>query len=202
MICVSTGVHCIDLITPGSMVVQPGQSLTLTCQVSGYSLTDDSYATGWIRQREGKPMDWISHQWGTSGLLQNNALKIKFSYSRDTSAATVTLTGQNMQPEDTAVYYCARLNKNPSETEHQGTEPFPFLFIIHFWDLKHKLHNLIIYNNKVMGGGGAVAEIVGTWTGILRVTGASSLPEHYIGEPSFIASLCPYMEIELPHSLI
>ncbi|XP_065820813.1 uncharacterized protein [Labrus bergylta] len=103
------GVHCIDLITPGSMVVQPGQSLTLTCQVSGYSLTDDSYATGWIRQREGKPMDWISHQWGTSGLRQNNALKIKFSYSRDTSAATVTLTGQNMQPEDTAVYYCARV---------------------------------------------------------------------------------------------
>uniref|UniRef100_A0A3Q3GW88 Ig-like domain-containing protein n=1 Tax=Labrus bergylta TaxID=56723 RepID=A0A3Q3GW88_9LABR len=121
MICVSTGVHCIDLITPGSMVVQPGQSLTLTCQVSGYSLTDDSYATGWIRQREGKPMDWISHQWGTSGLLQNNALKIKFSYSRDTSAATVTLTGQNMQPEDTAVYYCARVTVRDKESHTKTT---------------------------------------------------------------------------------
>uniref|UniRef100_A0A3Q3GIF0 Ig-like domain-containing protein n=1 Tax=Labrus bergylta TaxID=56723 RepID=A0A3Q3GIF0_9LABR len=110
MICVSTGVHCIDLITPGSMVVQPGQSLTLTCQVSGYSLTDNSYATGWIRQREGKPMDWISHQWGGSSgsFCQNNALKNKFSYSRDTSAGTVTLTGQSLQPEDTAVYYCVR----------------------------------------------------------------------------------------------
>uniref|UniRef100_A0A3Q3GIH5 Ig-like domain-containing protein n=1 Tax=Labrus bergylta TaxID=56723 RepID=A0A3Q3GIH5_9LABR len=99
MICVSTGVHCIDLITPGSMVVQPGQSLTLTCQVSGYSLTDNSYATGWIRQREGKPMDWISHQWEEA---------LGFSYSRDTSAGTVTLTGQSLQPEDTAVYYCVR----------------------------------------------------------------------------------------------
>lgn len=76
--------------------------------------SDNSYATGWIRQCEGKPMDWISHQWGTSGLTQNNALKNKFSYSRDTSARTVTLTGQNLQPEDTAVYYCVCL---PTETQ-------------------------------------------------------------------------------------
>ncbi|XP_060882942.1 immunoglobulin mu heavy chain-like [Labrus mixtus] len=98
-------VHCIDLITPGSMVVQPGQTLTLTCQVSGYSLTDNSYATGWIRQCEGKPMDWICHRRGGGDFYQNNALKNKFSYRTDTSARTVTLTGQNMQPEDTAVYY-------------------------------------------------------------------------------------------------
>ena len=106
--CVSTGVYSIDLIQPDSKVVQPGQSLTITCQVSGYSLTDNSYATGWIRQREGKPMDWISHQWGGGTLRQNNALKNKFSYSRDTSAATVTIRGQNLQSEDTAVYYCVR----------------------------------------------------------------------------------------------
>ncbi|KAL7379350.1 hypothetical protein ABVT39_026466 [Epinephelus coioides] len=39
-------VNSIDLIQPDSMVVQPGQSLTITCQVSGYSLTDNGYATG------------------------------------------------------------------------------------------------------------------------------------------------------------
>ncbi|KAF3846540.1 hypothetical protein F7725_003618 [Dissostichus mawsoni] len=61
LLCVSTGVNGIDLIQPDSMVVQPGQPLAITCQVSGYSLTDSSYATGWIRQCEGKPMDWISH---------------------------------------------------------------------------------------------------------------------------------------------
>uniref|UniRef100_A0A3Q3WKZ1 Ig-like domain-containing protein n=1 Tax=Mola mola TaxID=94237 RepID=A0A3Q3WKZ1_MOLML len=101
-------VNCIDLIQPDSVVVQPGQSLTITCQVSGYSLTDNSYATGWIRQREGKSMEWIFHQWGGGDFYQNNALKNKFSYSRDTSARTVTLKGQHLQPEDTAVYYCAR----------------------------------------------------------------------------------------------
>ena len=108
LISLSTGVYSIDLIQPDSMVVQPGQSLTITCQVSGYSLTDSSYATGWIRQHEGKPMDWILHRWGGGSFYQNNALKNKFSYSRDTSAGTVTIKGQNLQPEDTAVYYCVR----------------------------------------------------------------------------------------------
>ncbi|KAI3359988.1 hypothetical protein L3Q82_014320 [Scortum barcoo] len=103
-------VNSIDLIQPDSMVVQPGQSLTITCQVSGYSLTDNnSYATAWIRQCEGKPMDWIFEMWGGGSFYQNDALKNKFSYSRDTSAGTVTIKGQNLQPEDSAVYYyCAR----------------------------------------------------------------------------------------------
>ncbi|XP_028267982.1 uncharacterized protein LOC114439964 [Parambassis ranga] len=101
-------VHSVQLIQPDSQVVQPGQTLTITCQVSGYSLTDNSYATGWIRQREGKPMDWIFHMWGGGGLTQNEALKNKFSYSRDTSAGRVTITGQNVQPEDSALYYCVR----------------------------------------------------------------------------------------------
>uniref|UniRef100_A0A3B3DKC3 Ig-like domain-containing protein n=1 Tax=Oryzias melastigma TaxID=30732 RepID=A0A3B3DKC3_ORYME len=91
----------------GDDVVQPGQSLTISCRVSGYSLTD-SYGTGWIRQREGKPMDWIFHVYSDGSSSQNEALKNKFSFSRDTSAGTVTITGQNLQPEDTAVYHCVR----------------------------------------------------------------------------------------------
>ncbi|KAI3359279.1 hypothetical protein L3Q82_002795 [Scortum barcoo] len=48
-------VNSIDLIQPDSMVVQPGQSLTITCQVSGYSLTDDSYETGPFTVTEKQP---------------------------------------------------------------------------------------------------------------------------------------------------
>uniref|UniRef100_A0A3Q0SNM1 Ig-like domain-containing protein n=1 Tax=Amphilophus citrinellus TaxID=61819 RepID=A0A3Q0SNM1_AMPCI len=89
-----------------SMVVQPGQSLAITCRV--YSVTDGSYATGWVRQCGGKPMEWIFHQWGGGSFYKNDALKNKFSYSRDTSAGIVTITGQNLRPEDTAVYYCVQ----------------------------------------------------------------------------------------------
>ncbi|KAL7377482.1 hypothetical protein ABVT39_000369 [Epinephelus coioides] len=115
-------VNSIDLIQPDSMVVQPGQSLTITCQVSGYSLTDNSYATGWIRHCEGKPMDWISHMWGGGTLRQNNALKNKFSYIRETSAGPVTLTGQNLQPEDTAVYHCVRLHYTVIQTTNRPAQ--------------------------------------------------------------------------------
>ncbi|MEQ2233876.1 hypothetical protein ILYODFUR_026273 [Ilyodon furcidens] len=50
-------VHCIDLIQPDSKIVQPGQSLTITCRPSGYSLTDGSYATAAARQFDAKLTD-------------------------------------------------------------------------------------------------------------------------------------------------
>ena len=121
LIFVSTGVHSIDLIQPESKVVQPGQSLTIICQVSGYSLTSSSYATAWIRQREGKAMEWIFHRWGGGTFEQNNALKNKFLYHTLTADRSVRLTGLNMQPEDTAVYYCVRCSWFHSDTNHQQT---------------------------------------------------------------------------------
>ncbi|CAI5675050.1 unnamed protein product [Oreochromis niloticus] len=109
-------VYSIDLIQPDSRVLQPGQSLTIVCQVSGYSLTDSSYGTCWVRQRQRQQMDWINCMWYNGNTANNDALKNKFSVSRDTSARTVTITGQNLQPEDTAVYYCARFHH--SDTNH------------------------------------------------------------------------------------
>uniref|UniRef100_A0A674MZP5 Ig-like domain-containing protein n=1 Tax=Takifugu rubripes TaxID=31033 RepID=A0A674MZP5_TAKRU len=46
--------HCEQLTQPASVTVQPGQSLTITCQVS-YSLS--SYWTHWIRQPAGKGLE-------------------------------------------------------------------------------------------------------------------------------------------------
>uniref|UniRef100_A0A3B1J867 Ig-like domain-containing protein n=1 Tax=Astyanax mexicanus TaxID=7994 RepID=A0A3B1J867_ASTMX len=92
----------------GSTVVAPGQSTTLTCRVSGYSLTD-SYCTGWIRQPAGKALEWIGYICSSSGnTYYSDKLKSRFEVSRDTSSSTVSLRGQNLQTEDTAVYYCAR----------------------------------------------------------------------------------------------
>ena len=91
------------------MTVKPGESLTITCKVTGASITDSSYyGTAWIRQAAGKPLVWINVLYYNEVKYENNALKNKFSVSRDTSSNTVTLQGLNLQTEDTAVYYCAR----------------------------------------------------------------------------------------------
>ncbi|TWW54718.1 Ig heavy chain V region XIG14 [Takifugu flavidus] len=93
-----------QLTQPASVTVQPGQRLTITCQVS-YSLS--SYATHWIRQPAGKGLEWIGWKY-TGDSDYKDSLKNKFSISLDSSSNTVTLNGVNVQPEDTAVYYCAR----------------------------------------------------------------------------------------------
>ena len=91
------------------MTVKPGESLTITCKVTGASITDSSYyGTAWIRQAAGKPLEWINAIDYDDEEHHSDKLKNKFSISRDTSSNTVTLRGQNLQPGDTAVYYCAR----------------------------------------------------------------------------------------------
>ncbi|KAK9534891.1 hypothetical protein VZT92_007309 [Zoarces viviparus] len=118
-------VKCEQLTQPASVTVQPGQRLTITCQVS-YALS--SYYTAWIRQPAGKGLEWIGMKHGGGTTYFKDSLKNKFSIDVDTSSKRVTLNGQNVQPEDTAVYYCARdpqqhkpsvdLNKNLSVPEH------------------------------------------------------------------------------------
>uniref|UniRef100_A0A668TSU1 Ig-like domain-containing protein n=1 Tax=Oreochromis aureus TaxID=47969 RepID=A0A668TSU1_OREAU len=92
-----------QLTQPASVIVQPGQRLTITCQVS-YSM--GSYYTAWIRQPAGKGLEWIGVK-RTGDSHYKDSLKNTFSIDLD-QGKTVTLNGQNMQPEDTAVYYCAR----------------------------------------------------------------------------------------------
>uniref|UniRef100_A0A096M8X2 Ig-like domain-containing protein n=1 Tax=Poecilia formosa TaxID=48698 RepID=A0A096M8X2_POEFO len=97
-------VKCEQLNQPASATVQPGQRLTISCQVS-YDLY--SY-TAWIRQPAGKGLEWIGMKDSVGNVYFKDSLRNKFSIDLDTSSNTVTLNGQNMQPGDSAVYYCAR----------------------------------------------------------------------------------------------
>uniref|UniRef100_A0A8C5A2P0 Ig-like domain-containing protein n=1 Tax=Gadus morhua TaxID=8049 RepID=A0A8C5A2P0_GADMO len=104
----STGVNCEQLNQPESLTIRPGQPLIIRCQVS-YSVT--SYDTHLIRQPDGKGLEWIGGiNTGWKGV--KDSLSSQFSLAVDGSSNTVTLQGQNMQPGDSAVYYCAR------ETQH------------------------------------------------------------------------------------
>ena len=90
---------------PASVTLQPGQRLTITCQVF-YSVGDHHTHFSW--QPAGKGLEWIGGARVGYNAVYKDSLKSKFSIDLDSSSNTVTLKGQNMQPEDTAVYYCAR----------------------------------------------------------------------------------------------
>uniref|UniRef100_A0A096MAQ0 Ig-like domain-containing protein n=1 Tax=Poecilia formosa TaxID=48698 RepID=A0A096MAQ0_POEFO len=100
-------VKCEQLTQPASLTVQPGQTLTLSCQVS-YSVS--SYWTAFFRQPAGKTLEWIGGSGEGSGwsTYYKDSLKNQFSITFVSSTNTATLNGRNMQPEDSAVYYCAR----------------------------------------------------------------------------------------------
>ncbi|KAK7167860.1 hypothetical protein R3I94_002047 [Phoxinus phoxinus] len=100
-------VHCVELTQTDSMVLRPGQVLTLSCKISGYSVTDGS-CTGFIRQPAGKALESVGEICGDGNTYYSDKLKSRFQVTRDSSSSTVTLQGQNMQTEDTSVYFCAR----------------------------------------------------------------------------------------------
>uniref|UniRef100_A0A3Q2QMF4 Ig-like domain-containing protein n=1 Tax=Fundulus heteroclitus TaxID=8078 RepID=A0A3Q2QMF4_FUNHE len=100
-----------------SMNVQPGHRLTISCQVS-YDLL---YWTAWIRQAAGKGLEWIGENNRIGNSRYKDSLKNKFSIDVETSSSTVTLNGQNMQPEDSAVYYCARDHSDTNQ-QHSCTK--------------------------------------------------------------------------------
>uniref|UniRef100_A0A3Q0TDD8 Ig-like domain-containing protein n=1 Tax=Amphilophus citrinellus TaxID=61819 RepID=A0A3Q0TDD8_AMPCI len=81
-----------------SEVKRPGERVKMSCIISGYSLTR-------------KGLEWIGRAASGYTPVYKDSLRNKFSISTDSSSITVTLNGQNVQSEDSAVYYCARHSK-------------------------------------------------------------------------------------------
>uniref|UniRef100_A0A4W5MQ38 Ig-like domain-containing protein n=1 Tax=Hucho hucho TaxID=62062 RepID=A0A4W5MQ38_9TELE len=100
-----TGVFCqTELTQPGSMTLKPGQPLTLSCKVSGYSVTS-TYCTAWIQQTAGKSLEWIGVICYDDSTAYKDSLKHKFSITRDTSSNPLFLKDRVCRLK-TAVYYC------------------------------------------------------------------------------------------------
>uniref|UniRef100_A0A3B5Q1R0 Ig-like domain-containing protein n=1 Tax=Xiphophorus maculatus TaxID=8083 RepID=A0A3B5Q1R0_XIPMA len=97
-----------ESIPSSSVVKKPGETLSLSCRGSGFTFT--SYGMHWIRQPAGKGLEWIGSGFNNpSSNTYASGLSGRIEVRKDnTSSKTVTLNGQNMQPEDSAVYYCAR----------------------------------------------------------------------------------------------
>nr|NDP10937.1 immunoglobulin mu heavy chain [Bos taurus] len=96
----------VQLRESGPSLVKPSQTLSLTCTVSGFSLS--SYGVGWVRQAPGKALECLGGITGGGIVGYNPALKSRVSITKDNSKSQVVLLLSSVTAEDTATYYCAR----------------------------------------------------------------------------------------------
>nr|NDP08036.1 immunoglobulin mu heavy chain [Bos taurus] len=96
----------VQLRESGPSLVKPSQTLSLTCTVSGFSLS--SYGVGWIRQTPGKALECLGGVDYAGGLGYSPALKSRLSITRDDSKSQVSLSLSSVTTEDTATYYCVK----------------------------------------------------------------------------------------------
>nr|NDP09141.1 immunoglobulin mu heavy chain [Bos taurus] len=96
----------VQLRESGPSLVKPSQTLSLTCTVSGFSLS--SYGVGWVHQAPGKALECLGGI-GTRGSTDYNpALKSRLSITKDNSKSQVSLSVSSVTTEDSATYYCAK----------------------------------------------------------------------------------------------
>nr|NDP08931.1 immunoglobulin mu heavy chain [Bos taurus] len=96
----------VQLRESGPSLVKPSQTLSLTCTVSGFSLS--SYGVGWVRQAPGKALECLGGISGSGRTAYNPALKSRLSITKDNSKSQVSLSLSSVTTEDTATYYCVR----------------------------------------------------------------------------------------------
>nr|NDP06115.1 immunoglobulin mu heavy chain [Bos taurus]NDP09848.1 immunoglobulin mu heavy chain [Bos taurus] len=96
----------VQLRESGPSLVKPSQTLSLTCTVSGFSLS--SYGVGWVRQAPGRAPEWLGGVLSAGTTHYKPALKSRLSITKDNSKSQVSLSLSSVTTEDTATYYCAR----------------------------------------------------------------------------------------------
>nr|NDP06205.1 immunoglobulin mu heavy chain [Bos taurus] len=96
----------VQLRESGPSLVKPSQTLSLTCTVSGFSLS--SYGVAWVRQAPGKAPECLGGISTGGTTVYNPALKSRLSITKDNSKGQVSLSLSSVTTDDTATYYCAK----------------------------------------------------------------------------------------------
>nr|NDP09311.1 immunoglobulin mu heavy chain [Bos taurus]NDP11008.1 immunoglobulin mu heavy chain [Bos taurus] len=96
----------VQLRESGPSLVKPSQTLSLTCTVSGFSLS--SYDVDWVRRAPGKALECLGGINSNGRPDYNAALKSRLSITKDNSKSQVSLSLSSVTTEDTATYYCVK----------------------------------------------------------------------------------------------
>nr|NDP06155.1 immunoglobulin mu heavy chain [Bos taurus] len=96
----------VQLRESGPSLVKPSQTLSLTCTVSGFSLS--SHSVSWVRQAPGKALECLGGISSSGSTGYNPPLQSRLSITKDNSRSQVFLSLDSVTIEDTATYYCTR----------------------------------------------------------------------------------------------
>uniref|UniRef100_A0A671USG9 Ig-like domain-containing protein n=1 Tax=Sparus aurata TaxID=8175 RepID=A0A671USG9_SPAAU len=90
-----------------SEVKTPGETVKMSCIISGFDMTD--YFIHWIRQKPGKALEWIGRMnAGSNSASYASSFQSGFLMTEDVSSSTQYLEIRSLTAEDSAVYFCAR----------------------------------------------------------------------------------------------
>ena len=115
----------IQLKESGPAVIKPSQPLSLTCTVSGFSITSSSYCWHWIRQPPGKGLEWMGRICYEGSIYYSPSIKSRSTISRDTSLNKFFIQLSTVPDEDTDMYYYPRENHTVREIQCDPRHKLP-----------------------------------------------------------------------------
>nr|6CXC_G Chain G, R4.C6 Fab Heavy Chain [Mus musculus]6CXC_I Chain I, R4.C6 Fab Heavy Chain [Mus musculus]6CXC_X Chain X, R4.C6 Fab Heavy Chain [Mus musculus] len=101
----------VQLQQSGPELVKPGASVKISCKASGYAFSNSWMS--WVKQRPGKGLEWIGRLFPADGdITYNGHFKDKAALTADKSSNTAYIQLSSLTSEDSAVYFCARMDNS------------------------------------------------------------------------------------------